>query len=937
MKSLYFIKKIIIPLLLLVILIGSCKKDEDRFYNVSNGRFQVFSEKSRLNGNVVENLPLTQTNKFNLVFVNPPQNAEAIISAEEVNGIYIDETRIKLIGTLVEIPVKGTPKYEGTFILILKIKIDGQTHVCSTKFFVDKPNVTSITLDLSEDVFYNAVNEVSREFTVYPRSIAFEIIAPTGLTVSIENIDSDKRRLKLVASDEFVAGDVIIKASFLQVPQTTKTIKVTAFSNGDGTSAKPYEIIDFGRFNRVRHALSSHYKLANDITGGTFITIAGSFTGSLDGDNKKISGIVINSPQTDNKAMFTELATTATIKNLELTTVAITAQNNVATIAVTNRGVIDHIKISGTVTGKQYVAGITANNFGTVSNNDVNALTVNADNFAANYAANTNSGAVQANNVIVSTANNFPANVYGITTPTASNFAFNPTDGTIEVKTSASNLTAVPVSGQQRVTFTPSSGFISGDVVLALKKGNVALNKTVKVYAKQEGSAFDGGDGSAANPYLISSEEGLIAMATGTDKHYKIIADFNLNRTWTPIASFSGSLDGNGHKVGNLNINSITANEGFFSSLSGTVKNLQLLNVNCTTSAAFGTLAGRLIGGTIQNVKITGDLTSTNTGDVLGGVVGDLSAAGKVTQVTTNLTIKASCGMVGGLVGRLTTNASGIAEISFSTAAGSIEISASKNRIAGILGRAEGANVGGGIIKNCRSSVNISATTAVATTVNGVGGIFGADQNAGIVPIDQCLFDGTISCGFSVGGIAGVGSTITNCLVEGTGANQTTPTIRATGTPATGNIGGIAGTNKVRLENCIVKNATFRATISTAALPVGGIASTYQNNGYTANSFIVNTSIEGSNTLPNGNNVFRISGTAANGTGANKKNYVGSGIVIPVRDVAFVENADGLDGATAPSTNQAFFETTLGFNFSIWRMGTDGYPALRNVGYNGTY
>ncbi len=936
MKSLYFIKNII-PILFLTVLIGSCKKDEDRFYNVSDGRFQIYSEKSRLNGNVVENLPLGESNKFSLVYVDPPQNGEAIVSAEEINGIYIDETRIKLTGTSVEIPVKGTPKYEGAFTLILKVKVDGQTHVCSTKFFVDKPNVTAITLDLSESAFYDAINEVSREFTVYPRSTAFEITAPLGLTVSIENIDADKRRLKLIASDEFVAGDVIIKANFLQVPQVIKTIRVTAFSNGDGTQAKPYEIVDFGRFNRIRHALSNHYKLTSDITSGSFTTVSGSFTGSLDGDNKKISGVVINASSTDNKALFMELAAAGTIKNLELTNLAITAQNNVAAVVITNRGIIDHIKISGTVTGKQYVAGITANNFGTVANNDVSALAVTGENFAANYAASTNAGSLQTNNVVISVANNFPANVYGVTTATTSNFAFNPTDGVIEVKSSPSNLTAVPVSGQQRVTFTPSSGFISGDVVLALKKGNVALNKILKVYAKQEGSAFDGGDGSLANPYLISTEEGLVAMSTGTDKHYKIITDFNLTKSWSPITTFSGSLDGNGHKVGNLTITSATANDGFFATLTGTVKNLQLLNVNCTTSAAFGTLAGRLVGGTIQNVKITGNITSTHTGDVLGGVVGDMSAAAKITQISTNLTIKASCGMVGGLVGRLTTNASGVAEISLSTTTGSIEINASKNRIAGILGRAEGANVGGGIVKNCRSSVNISATAAVAATVNGVGGIFGADQNAGIVPIDQCIFDGTISCGFSVGGIAGVGSTITNCLVEGTGANQTTPTIRATGTPATGNIGGIAGTNKVKLENCIVKNATFRATISTTALPVAGITSTYQNNGYTANSFIVNTSIEGSNTLPNGNNVFRISGTAANGTGANKKNYVGPGIVIPIRDVAFVEDANGLDGATASSTNQAFFETTLGFSFSIWRMGTDGYPTLRSAGYNGTY
>ncbi|WP_343534550.1 hypothetical protein [Pedobacter sp.] len=935
MKSITSIRNLPSIVCLLLLLTGSCKKDNDRFYSVSDGRFQIYNEKSKLVGNVVENLVLNETNKFNMVFANAPK-AEATISAAEVNGIRIDETKLILTGTSVDIPVKGTPKNEGTFNLIVKVVIDGNTHVCSSQFFVDRPNVSSITLDLTEAPIYNAVGEVSREFTVYPRSTAFEITVPAGLTASIENIDADRRRLKLVATDEFIAGDIVVKAKFLQVPEAVKTIRVTAFSNGEGTVSSPYEITDLVRLNKIRYGLTSNYKLASDITAGSFTTIAGVFLGNLDGNGQKVNGISINSPTADNRALFNELGTTAVVKDLELANANFTAQNNVALIAVTNRGTIDHIKASGTVTGKLRVAGITANNFGSVINCDVTTVAVNADNFAANFAANTNSGSTQTGNILLTAPTTFPENIYGVTVATTSNFTFNPSDGVIEVKSSPTNLTAVSVSGQ-RVTFTPMSGFISGDVILNLKKGNISITRTIKVYAKQEGSAFDGGDGSVSNPYLISTEDGLIAMGQATDKNYKIIADLNLSKTWIPITSFSGSLDGNGHKINNLVINSTGVSEGFFSTLTGTLKNAQFLNVNCNASNSFGTLAGKLTGGTIQNIKISGNINSTNTGDLLGGIVGDMSAAAKVTQIHANLNIKASCGMVGGLVGRLTTAATGIAEISFSTVMGSIEINASKNRIAGILGRAEGSNVGGGIVKNCRSSVNISATTAVSTTVNGVGGIFGADQNAGIVPIDQCLFDGTIICGFSVGGIAGVGSSITNCAVEGAGASQATATIRAMGTPATGNIGGISGTNKAKLENCIVKNATFRASQSTAALPVAGISSTYQNNGYTANSFVVNTSLEGSNTLPNANNVFRISGTAANGTGVNRKNYVGAGVLVPIRDVPFVDDAAGLDGAIAPSTNQAFFETTLGFNFTIWRMGADGYPTLRNVGYNGTY
>ena len=46
---------------------------------------------------------------------------------------------------------------------------------------------------------------------------------------------------------------------------------------------------------------------------------------------------------------------------------------------------------------------------------------------------------------------------------------------------------------------------------------------------------------------------------------------------WTPIASYSGTFDGNGHTISNLNIYDTTGNYiGFFGRLSGIVKNLSI-------------------------------------------------------------------------------------------------------------------------------------------------------------------------------------------------------------------------------------------------------------------------------------------------------------------------------------------------------------------------
>ena len=289
--------------------------------------------------------------------------------------------------------------------------------------------------------------------------------------------------------------------------------------------------------------------------------------------------------------------------------------------------------------------------------------------------------------------------------------------------------------------------------------------------------------------------------------------------------------------------------------------------------------------------------------------------------------------MVGGIAGCLVTTATA-SEISYSTTAGSIEITAAKTRIGGILGRGAGSVVSGGIVKNCASSMDIKSSGATSASANSFGGIFGADQSAGIVPIDQCMFTGTVAAGFSVGGIAGVGSNITNCLLVGQGAGLTTSTLLASGTPSVGSVGGIAGTNKNGQQYCIVKNATLRGS-ATAALPAGGIASTYQNNGATNKCVVINTSIDG------GVNSTRVTGmpsgsAPAGSTGTHNNNYAGPNVTTPNRVAAFVDDIAGVDGLFQSSMPFSFF-TGLGFSASIWKTDTDGYPVLINAGYNGGY
>lgn len=76
---------------------------------------------------------------------------------------------------------------------------------------------------------------------------------------------------------------------------------------------------------------------------------------------------------------------------------------------------------------------------------------------------------------------------------------------------------------------------------------------------------FVGGGGTASNPYLIENATQWNKMRNNLSSHFKLIADIDLTGIeWEPVGSsyptspyrFNGTLDGNGHKVINLTVDS---------------------------------------------------------------------------------------------------------------------------------------------------------------------------------------------------------------------------------------------------------------------------------------------------------------------------------------------------------------------------------------------
>lgn len=138
------------------------------------------------------------------------------------------------------------------------------------------------------------------------------------------------------------------------------------------------------------------------------------------------------------------------------------------------------------------------------------------------------------------------------------------------------------------------------------------------------------GDGSITNPFKIFNANDLNRMSSNLDKHFILMNDIDLsNINWSPIGSlnddyFKGSLNGNGYSIKNLTINNndSTLNSSLINGLDygSSVYNLTLENINITTNSEASAITS-YNNGTLSNIKITGNITSSSNMGI-GGIVG---------------------------------------------------------------------------------------------------------------------------------------------------------------------------------------------------------------------------------------------------------------------------------------------------------------------------
>lgn len=171
-----------------------------------------------------------------------------------------------------------------------------------------------------------------------------------------------------------------------------------------------------------------------------------------------------------------------------------------------------------------------------------------------------------------------------------------------------------------------------------------------------QGQALEGA-GKFDTPYLITSIQDLGVIWRDPTAYYRLENDIDLSAVIWPMAVvpwFRGVIDGNGHVIKNLHIDS-GGYLGLFGKLEkdSLVSNLGLMDVMISgIGETIGGFSGWLRAGVIRNCFCTGFVRGSKN---IGGLVGKQIYLGRIRNSYTQCTVQ-GVRYVGGLVGNLTSD-----------------------------------------------------------------------------------------------------------------------------------------------------------------------------------------------------------------------------------------------------------------------------------------
>lgn len=325
--------------------------------------------------------------------------------------------------------------------------------------------------------------------------------------------------------------------------------------------------------------------------------------------------------------------------------------------------------------------------------------------------------------------------------------------------------------------------------------------------------------------YTVITTADELKSISGSGK-YMLMNDIDLQGTNLGVKNLSGTFDGNGYTISNLTITTEdTGVKGLFTTSTGTIKNLTLLDVNIDTNENYvGGLVGT--GKTIINCVVTGTIHSTQ--GTIGGMIGKLEGSAK--NVMADVDVTSSGGShIGGLVGNMSWGPS----IINGAAKGNVK---GYNSVGGLVG-----SIQCGTINNSYATGNVTATNAYAAGI--IGYINGS---GGDTIINNSYATGDIKAGSYAYGFAGAINTTSSDGTYGGIYTNCYSTGNVTATRAYGDAVGFASMTG--------NNSHFTNCFSTGKVKEGTNGHAYAFSGNAPNKTIncyVSDSTGGTNSNPN--------------------------------------------------------------------------------------
>ena len=422
------------------------------------------------------------------------------------------------------------------------------------------------------------------------------------------------------------------------------------------------------------------------------------FTGILDGQGYEIRDLFINCPGEHWAGLFGYVDVGGVIQNVGAVNASVTGRDYVGGLTGSNDGTVSNSYSSGNVTGNKGVGGLVGDNQGGISD-CYSSGNVTGEEYAGGLAGLSHGTVSNSYSLGSVTGYEYVGGLVGIIGGTWSNSFY--------------DYDEVLINGENMITV---GALFNGDFDQWLANAKFL---DVNERLSQEGDYYLIND--------VADFKQLLAFGQDASLKFRLKNDLDLAaEPGLYIPYLAGEFDGNGHKISNLSLDyDLVRPLGLFGylALGGKVAGVGAENVNVTGTSSVGGLVGH-DRGTVSNSHSTGDVTGNEDVGGLAGYSADtMSNCYFIGSVT-------GYDYVGGLVG----DNSG--DVTDSYSAGTVT---GNEGVGGLLGENHAD------VSNSYSSGNVSGDCCV-------GGLVGFTEH---VTVSNCYATGNVNGDSYVGGLAG--------------------------------------------------------------------------------------------------------------------------------------------------------------------------------------